>query len=489
MRKFKLLPMLLVFVMILSMFAGCGGGDSGTNNPSTNSTESSVPADGTDTDNTETAPSGGGKVRILTNVTGGKDEEEMKKFSDALAAGTGLEVEIEKPPSDYTQVMMQKLLGGEKYDLIYMGINDYVTLIDQGALMDVTDRVKASTILTENIEQSEWDDITFDGKIYGGFNKKELHRVVALNRVHLENAGIDYKTIEPTLDGYYEVFKKLREANESADYYPLNGVISETFDIQPWMSSVGLVRGVVTDESDGKTYAPYATEESKPVWEWLKKLYDENLLDPASFVDKTNEMRDKMGAASEKTSVSVDWAMWVGLHNANAQSGGVSTDAYEIVSLPGVKTPDDSYLLIKGGASLFGVPANAENPDNAIKVLEYFATQEGGELLSIGIKDNDYTVDGDKYEYTDLGLEHGGDHGAPVPIYKNFEHPIGYNLGVAEALEYVGYSVTEAPIPNEGDYKITVGKWAVQMIKGDVSIDEGLEGMRQELIDLSITEK
>lgn len=485
MKKIRFLSLFLVLSMMISLFVGCNSSDNKTTDGSTATDQGSSKSEG-DTDSTNTS---GGKVRILTNVTGGKDETEMKQFTESLAKATGLEVEIERPPSDYTQVMMQKLLGGEKYDLIYMNINDYANLIDQGALLDITDRVQGSEILSGNIDQREWDDITFDGKIYGGFNKKELHRVVALNKIHLENAGIDYKTIEPTLDGYYDVFTKLREANDSNDYYPLNGVISETYDIQPWMSSLGLMRGVVTDEADGKTYAPYATDESKPVWEWLKKLYDEKLLDPGSFVDKTKDMRDKMGAASEKSSVTVDWAMWVGLHNAGAASGDISTDQYEIVSLPGTKTPDGDYLLVKGGASLFGVPANSENPDNAVKVLEYFATQEGGELLSLGIEEVDYTKDGDKYEYTELGLQHGGDHGAPVPIFKDFKHPIGYNLGVEEALTFVDYSVAETPIPNEGDFKITVGKWGVQMIKGDVSIDEGLEGLRKELVALSITEK
>ena len=129
------------------------------------------------------------------NVTGGKDEEEMKLFVEALEAATGLGIEVEKPASDYSKVMMQKLSGGEKYDLIYLGASEYSNLIDQEALMDITDYVKNSQILSQNIEQSEWDDITVDGKIYAGFNKKEVHRVVALNNAMLKAAGIDYQSL------------------------------------------------------------------------------------------------------------------------------------------------------------------------------------------------------------------------------------------------------------------------------------------------------
>ena len=137
----------------------------------------------------------------------------------------------------------------------------------------------------------------------------------------LEEAGIDYTQIEPTLDGYYEVFKALREANPSEDFYPFNTILSENWDLQPWMASQGLKGGVVVDEADGQTYVPYATDAAAPVWDWLKKLYDENLLDPASFVDKTTDMRNKLGAASQQTAVTVDWADWAACRSPERQCG------------------------------------------------------------------------------------------------------------------------------------------------------------------------
>ena len=431
-----------------------------------------------------------GTVRILAAVTGGKDADEMELWAKALSEATGLTIEVERPASDYDTILMQKLSAGESYDLIYVGASQYANLVEQGALMDITDKVQASQILTENVPASEWADITIDGKIYAGFNKRELHIVVNLSRKLLENAGIDYKSIEPTLEGYYNVFKALREANPSTDFYPLDTILSENWDLQPWMASQGLKGGVVVDPADGKTYVPYATDAAAPVWDWFKKLYDEQLLDPSAFVDKTKDMRNKMGAASQNIAVDVDWAAWVGLHNANAAAGGVSTEDYEIVSLPGCMTPDGTYMLRKGNASLFAVPANAKNVDGAVKALEYFATQEGGELLSLGVKDHDYTVAADgSYALTEIGKSHSMDHGAPVPIGKDFVNPVGLNLGVDEALTYLDYASVERIIPNESDYKSIVGKWAVSIIKGEVDTLAGLESMRNELVLMGICEK
>lgn len=488
MKKRRLSALISGLCLTATAVTACGGGTTqGTTAASTAAENKAQETEGAKEETTVQAEAAGGSVRILMNVTGGKDEEEMKLFVEALEAATGLDIEVEKPVSDYSKVMMQKLSGGEKYDLIYLGASEYANLIDQETLMDITDYVSNSQILSQNIDQSEWDDITIDGKVYAGFNKKEVHRVVALNNVMLKAAGIDYQSITPTLDGYYEVFSKLKENNSEADFYPFEVIMKDAWDLQPWMAAVGVKTGVVLDDS-GKKYAPVSTETAAPVWEWFKKLYDDGLMDPSSFVDATSDMRGKMGAASRKNACCVDWAAWVGLHNSNALAEGVSEDDYQVVSLPGCETPDGSYMLGKGGASLFAVPANAENVEGAVKVLEYFATQEGGELLSIGMEGYDYTKDGDTYTQTEIGKAHGNDHGAPVPIYKDFKAPFGYNPGMEDALSFGNYASIEMTISNEADYKEIVGKWGIQMIRGEASIEDGLAGMRKELLERGVTE-
>lgn len=491
----KILAGILALMIILSVFTGCTQKETSQESSGNQGGAKETPAtdeSSTSTDQQNKDDKTGGVVKILTNVTGGKDEEEMKLFEKALSEATGLTVTMERPPSDYTNTLMRKLNSGEKLDLIYLNMPQYLELVNQGALLDLTDYIKSSKIYSDpsKIDPRELKDIEVNGRIYAGFNKKEVHRVVALNRVHLEKAGIDYKSIDPTLDGYYNVFKKLKETIKTPNYYPYNVVMSEVFDLQPWFASVGLKTGVVIDEKDGKKYVPISTDDAVPVWEWIAKLYKEGLIDPAASVDKTKDLRDKMSAASQLTSVTVDWAAWVGLHNANALAEGIGPDKYEIVSLPGVKTPNGSYMLTKGAASLWAIPKNAENPDGAWKIIEFFATQEGGELLSVGIKGHDYTVD-DKGNYvlTDIGKQHGCDHGAPVPILETFKHPIGYNPGVEEALSYGKYASIELPIPNEEDYKEIVGKWAVQIMEGKVSVADGLKNMRSELVSRKVTDK
>lgn len=421
------------------------------------------------------------ELKMLTAVTGGKDDAEMKLFKEQLEKATGLTITIDKPASDYDNVLMQKLQSGEKYDLIYCGQPQLPSLVEQGALTDITDLVGRSKVLgnTNNIPQSEWDSIKINGKIYAGFNKKEVERVVNVNSVIAQKAGVDANSIEPTLDGYYQALKKIKAYNDNGakakDFYAFNASVVKLYDFQPWFSTLGLKGGIVT--VNGKKTVPWSTDESAPVWEWLHKLYAEGLMDKDSLTDTTKVLRNKF--QSSKTGVIVDWAAWTGLYNANA--GTQYPNDFKAVPLPGTKSPNGEYMLTRGGASLWAVPANATNVSGAIKVLEYFATQEGGELLSIGIEGNDYTKDGSKYTLTATGIKHGCDHGAPLPISSNYKNPIGWNPGFQDALQYLKYATIEEALPETNKYTEVVSKNAVKIIKGDVNVKDGLVSMRNEL--------
>ena len=426
-------------------------------------------------------------VDILTSVTGGKDEEDAKAFNQKLEELTGLKVNIEKPAEDYNTVVLQKLSnGGEGLDLIYFNQDQLNDLVEQGALLDITDYVKNSEILSdpEVISQSEWDNITIDGKLYAGFNKKEIHRVVNLNQALLKKYKIEGLS-EETLDGYYKLFKEMKDKVTDIDnFYPYNAVISNLFDLQPWFASQDIKTGIVINEA-GKRTAPIASQEAKPVWEWLRKLYQEELMDPSSLTDTTKELREKFGA--NQTGVVVDWAAWTGLYNSN--DGADYPDKFEAVPLGGTNNSDGKYMLTRGGASLWGIPATSDNVEGAIKVLETFATQEGGILLSLGAEGYDYVIEDGKYKLTEVGESHGKDHGAPFPISEKFEAPLPHNPGVDDAMKLLTFASTESFLPESAKYNEIVAQKAVEIIRGDVDVDTGLKEMQQALLDAGVIEE
>lgn len=457
-KKRILALMTIVGILTSSIFTGCG------NSAKQTSDASSKPIVNKD-------------VKVLTAVTGGKDEPGMKAWVQELNKETGLNVTMDKP-ADYNSTLMQKLQAGEKYDLIYLGQDQLPYLAQQGAIKDITDLVKNSKTLSDPniVPQSEWDAIKVDGKIYAGFNKREVERVVNINSVIASKAGVDVNNIDPTLDGYYNVFKKMKASDKDTGFYPFNTDFTQVFDLQPWFASVGLKGGIVVDQS-GKKTVPWSSDASAPVWEWFRKLYSEGLMDKDSVTDTTKELRNKF--QSGKTGVDVDWAAWTGLYNANV--GSKYPEQFKAVPLPGVKTPDGSYMLTKGGASLWAIPTNAQNVEGAMKLLEFFATQKGGELLTVGVPGYDYNVVDGKYVLTDIGKKAAGDHGAPVPIDSQFKNPIGLNPGFQDALKFIQYSSIEKNLPETSKYTQIFAKYAVQIVRGDVSVSQGLANMRNEL--------
>ena len=116
------LPIILTLAISLSVFAGC-----------TQKQPAAQDSNSTAGQTTSKPSQASGNIKMLTGVTGGKDDAEMKLFQEALGKATGLTVTMEKPASDYDNVVMQKLQGGEKYDLIYVGMGQYLNLAKQGA--------------------------------------------------------------------------------------------------------------------------------------------------------------------------------------------------------------------------------------------------------------------------------------------------------------------------------------------------------------------
>ncbi|MFA6681850.1 MAG: extracellular solute-binding protein [Sphaerochaeta sp.] len=431
------------------------------------------------------------EVKVLSAVTGGKDEAENKLFEEAMEKATGLNISWEKVPASYDQVLMQKLGAGEAYDLVYLNQFQMYSLAKQGALMDLTDWINNSATYKENVDKAELEKIQYNNKYYAGFNKLEVFPLVNVNKAITDKVGVNLNDLT-TLDAYYQMLKKVKAYMEKSEgrkpYYPFFVYMPDVWDMQPWFSSVGLRRGVFVD-ANGKKYAPYVDMKAKPVWEWLAKLYKEGLMDPASFTGKTGDMRSKMWQ-SQDIVMDVDWAAWTGLYNNNAMNAGTYPNKVNVVGRAVTKGPSGKSYLEQGGASLWSSPSNAKNPEEAFKILEYMATAEGGLLLSAGIEGNDYNVVNGKIEYTELGLKHAKDHGAPFPISTKFKlDKLGtMNPGVLESVgigrradvEVAPMGYANGELDTRKYYDI-MSKWMSDCIMGKTDATTAIKGAEKEL--------
>lgn len=427
-------------------------------------------------------------LRMLTTVVGGKDEEEQEKFIEEIEKKTGLEVEIVKPPSDYDQKLLTSISSGEQYDLIYLTKNLMDVLVDQGALKQINDQIEGSDILSDPavIPDEEWEQITYDdGALYGVFNKQEGGTMPIIRQDWLNKLNLQ----EPkTLDEYYTVLqaftKQDPDGNGNDDTYGLS--TAGLYDMQPFFSSAGVKYKYVIDDQ-GKRTIPYSTEAAVPVFEWLNKLYKEGILDPNFVTNDTSKMRELF--LTDRVGVVTYWDAWVGLFNNMAKKEKPDT-TFEAKGITGAEGPE-GFMLRRGDPSLFAIPANAQNVEGAMKFLEFWHSEEGNLLSTLGIEGHDYTVENGQYKLTDTGEEHGMDHGVITPNNTNFKNPIGLLPGMEEAREVVmsNNSTLEISTGDWPEAEKIVTKYAFNAITGDMPAGEAVEAMHNELLSAGLIDQ
>ncbi|MBB3126971.1 putative aldouronate transport system substrate-binding protein [Paenibacillus rhizosphaerae] len=420
------------------------------------------------------------KLRILSANVGGKTPDEMKQFEAEIKRLTGIDVTIEKPASDYDQKVLTVLGSGEKYDLIELSdLGKLDQFVGQGAVTDLSDFVKGSSTLSDPkvIPTAEWDQLKDkDGKIHAVFTKFQggtmpIVRKDWLDKLHLQ---------EPkTLDDYYQVLKAFKEqdpdGNGKNDTYGLS--TSGLYDIQGFMSAAGLKYRYVM--KDDKRTIPYASDEAIPMYEWFAKLVKEGIMDPNFVTNDTGKMRNLF--LTDRVGMVTYWDAWVGMFNnlRKEQDPNTTFQAEAIASAAG---PDGKILMRRGDPDFWIVPQNAPHVEAAEKFLEFWNSQDGITLGSLGIKDVDYTESNGQYTLTAEGKEHNMDHGVPFWYNENIKSPFDKLPGVEAAQELVKQNATlELALPGWPDAEKIVQNYALKAMSGEMPAADAVKKMREEL--------
>jgi putative aldouronate transport system substrate-binding protein len=468
-RFMMLVSLALVGSMLLSACSNSGSSNSsGNTNASQDTGKSSQSA-------------GPQKLRILAGNVGGKSPDENKQFEKEINRLTGIEATLEQPTGDYNQKLLTVLSSGEKYDLIEVSdLGQLSQFIKQGVVSDLTDFVKSSKVLSDPsvIPTSEWDQLKGpDGKIYGVFAKFQggtmpIVRQDWLDKLHLSQPK--------TLDEFYTVLKAFKEndpdGNGKADTYGLS--TSGLYDIQGFMSAAGLKYKYVL--KDNKRTIPYASDAAIPMYEWFAKLYKEGILDPNFVTNDTAKMRNLF--MTDRVGMITYWDAYVGMFN-NLRKQQDPNTKFEAKGIPGIPGPDGKILMRRGDPDFWIVPANAEHPDVAKKFMEFWNTQPGIILGSLGIEGVDYTKENGQYKLTQVGTEHNMDHGIPFWYNSTVQPPFGKLPGVQAAQDLVKqYATLELSLDGWNDAKKIVDNYALKAMTGEMPAKDAVQKMRSELL-------
>ena len=418
---------------------------------------------------------------MITGVVGGKTPEENLLFEKEIERLTGIKVSINKPASDFDQKLIAAVGSGEKFDLMQITKSQMNKFIEQGILSPLTDKVKGSSVLSDNnvIPTNEWTQVTnADGQIYGVFTKYQGGTMPTVRKDWLDKLSLP----EPvTLDDYYNVLKAFKEqdpdGNNQNDTYGLT--TAGMYELQGFFSAAGVKQRYVIG-ADGKRDVPYSTEAAIPVYEFLNRLYKEGILDPNFATNDSGKMRDLF--LTDRVGMVTYWDAWIGMFNNIRQSEDPNTK-FEAKGLPGAADASGKHMLRRGDPDVWGIPVNSANPDVAFEFIEWWHTEPGLILGSLGIEGTDYTAAAGKYTLTDAGKEHNSDHGVPGWYNKNVEHPFGLLPGVQHARELVLQYADLEITPNDwADAEKIINEYSFKAIMGDMPVADAVKQMRETLL-------
>lgn len=323
----------------------------------------------------------------------------------------GIKIEWVIAPADDIQSKLNLLFAGgnaEKVDLVLTGVGnrlDMVTeaqLAAQGLILPLNEYYDTISVgykaafedmpgMREYITQP-------DGNIYNMPNVDgSLHVQYQLkcwiNQTWLDNLGLETPT---TTEEFYQVLKAFKEQDANGNGDPndeiplstskngasamIDGFLMAPFQLTPMTTRMYVDNGVVT-------YAPIQ-EDYREGLRYLNKLYTEGLLNPESFT-QTSSNQVNVNENGEDTVIGCFLAMRPGYGVNMAVDGARKWEEYRI--LAPLKGPDgeaisdwNPYVMYQTGMAF--IPAGAENPEAAFRLVDYLATYEGTMRSAWGIE-------------------------------------------------------------------------------------------------------
>lgn len=383
---------LLVLILMLSLvLAACSGGN---DNEGSEGTEGGL-------------QDSGEKVTINVFAHQSSDVDlKTNKFTKKMEEQFGIKFNWTTVPFDGAAEKRQISLASGDYPDLYMLIpwvdrfsqTDLLKFGQQGVIVPLNDLIEEhAPHIKEVLENNEYYkamNTAPDGKIYGLTGLNECFHCSYPNKMWINTKWLDQLGLaQPTTP---EEFKAVLEAfktqdpngNGKADEVPLSGSV-ENFGVHviPY-----LMNGFIYN--DDRTYlimkeGKVDTAANKPEWRealaYIKSLYDGGLIDPGAFTQNAGAYK-KIGDNADAQLLGAGAGMHPALFLTTGEDAPYSKDYNPLPPLQGphANYATFNYPIDPGASFVLTNKASKEAQIAAIKMLDYFYTQEGAMLSYLG---------------------------------------------------------------------------------------------------------
>lgn len=333
---------------------------------------------------------------VTLSIFGGKsavvEDFATNEFTQWYEEKTGVKIKWDLVSGDARQALNLQIASDDYSDIIYnfsLARSEQAAYYNQGVIIDLTELVDEhgyyiKKMLADDPDYEKQLKHT-DNKILGIPTIKRDFSAEAPDKMWVYKPWMDKlgAKMPETTDEFYELLKRFKtedlNGNGKADEVPLaaRNARGNSVGIDMYLMNAFTTwtrYGFYND--NGKAVFAPITDEAKEGIRFLRKLYKEGLLHSESFVMNRAQMTSLaendtpiLGAAPGK------WSSQFTV--AGASSGRVN----EYVAIPPLKGPSGRQQTlasgVDAGVTAFHITSDCENPEVAIKWLDWFYSEEG----------------------------------------------------------------------------------------------------------------
>lgn len=345
----------------------------------------------------------------LGSVSAHADNLMETPFGKAWQEATGVEIILDTYGNDTALNLMYA--GGELPDIIIHGMGSYsggcAAAIEDGIIQPLNDYMAYAPDYQAVLDSNEtWrrGATTSNGDIVGfSFIRSERGLMSPLGFVYREEYLKELgKEVPQTLDEFYQLLVALKGKGVK---YPLNmnfdGINNQFLSSGLITSAFGLVNSGFY-QVDGKVHYGAIEPEFKEALTFLKKLYDEELLNSnfatvSSETIKANMLNGSSGVTT--ASIGQDLSAYVAETRSRQDfhlvpGNSLTKNAGDTPKYGWYRGAQQGYFAV--------ITPQCKNIEAAVQFLNYGYTEEGSRLFNYGIEGKSYTMEDGKPVYTDL---------------------------------------------------------------------------------------
>lgn len=395
MKLKKVSACLIVLAMVAGSFSGCGKNENSSSKTNSGNGE-------------------GGVTELTFYNADGQDDPWSNPVAEALTEATNVKLKTEYPVSGDDQ-KVALMIAEQNYPDMIFAKGDAASLIDAGALIDLTDLIEEYGPNIKKMYGDEFDKLKYseeDPSIYqlssypvGGTLYKHSGTAQIQWAVLKEN---DYKVPE-TLDDFEKMIKDYIAAHpQTEDGMDTIGITLSAADWH-WMITLGNPAGYIADgapdngqwliDEDYNAMFKFRSEKEREYFRWLNRMYNEGILDPEFATQTHEDYIAKIASGRVVALMDTDWDYGDGEKVLKADGKIDKTYAPLPLTMDAdTKCSSLRYQGLTTGQGI-GITTACEDPVAAIKFLDYICSDEGQVLVNWGIKDVNYFVDADGKRY------------------------------------------------------------------------------------------